>query len=126
MLFVLLGNIRAALITAIVIPLTVLLMSIGMFKAQISGNLMSPGALDFGLIVDGAVIIVENCLQRLAARQQHLGRSLTLSERLSEVLHASREMIQPSVFGQPLLLPCTAYPGAGGVEGKCFIPWRRQ
>ncbi|PTQ87159.1 efflux RND transporter permease subunit [Agitococcus lubricus] len=122
-LFVLLGNIRAALITAIVIPLTVLLMSIGMFKAQISGNLMSLGALDFGLIVDGAVIIVENCLQRLAARQQHLGRSLTLSERLSEVLHASREMIQPSVFGQAIIitvyLPILALEG---VEGKMFHP----
>jgi len=122
-LFVLLGNIRAALITAAVIPLTVLLMSIGMVKAQISGNLMSLGALDFGLIVDGAVIIVENCLQRLANRQQHLGRILSLSERLSEVLHASREMIQPSVFGQAIIitvyLPILALEG---VEGKMFHP----
>ena len=122
-LFVLLGNIRAALITAAVIPLTVLLMSTGMVKAGISGNLMSLGALDFGLIVDGAVIIVENCLSRLALRQQHLGRPLELGERLSEVLHASREMVQPSVFGQAIIitvyLPILALEG---VEGKMFHP----
>jgi cobalt-zinc-cadmium resistance protein CzcA len=122
-LFVLLGNIRAALITAAVIPLTVLLMATGMVKAGISGNLMSLGALDFGLIVDGAVIIVENCLQRLAARQRHLGRRLDISERLEEVLHASREMIRPSVFGQAIIitvyLPILALTG---VEGKMFHP----
>lgn len=122
-LFVLLGNLRAALITAAVIPVTVLLMSSGMLKAGISGNLMSLGALDFGLIVDGAVIIVENCLSRLAQRQQHLGRSLTLDERLAEVLHASREMVQPSVFGQAIImtvyLPLLALEG---VEGKMFQP----
>ena len=118
-----LGNIRAALITAAVIPLTVLLMSTGMVKAGISGNLMSLGALDFGLIVDGAVIIVENCLSRLAARQHHLGRLLSLEERLSEVLHATREMVQPSVFGQAIIitvyLPILALEG---VEGKMFHP----
>lgn len=122
-LFLMLGNIRAALITAAVIPLTVLLMSTGMVKAGISGNLMSLGALDFGLIVDGAVIIVENCLSRLAARQHHLGRLLSLEERLSEVLHATREMVQPSVFGQAIIitvyLPILALEG---VEGKMFHP----
>jgi len=122
-LFLMLGNIRAALITAAVIPLTVLLMSTGMVKAGISGNLMSLGALDFGLIVDGAVIIVENCLSRLAARQHHLGRQLSLEERLSEVLHATREMVQPSVFGQAIIitvyLPILALEG---VEGKMFHP----
>jgi len=122
-LFLMLGNIRAALITAAVIPLTVLLMSTGMLKAGISGNLMSLGALDFGLIVDGAVIIVENCLSRLVARQHHLGRLLSLEERLSEVLHATREMVQPSVFGQAIIitvyLPILALEG---VEGKMFHP----
>ncbi|WP_022955372.1 efflux RND transporter permease subunit [Perlucidibaca piscinae] len=122
-LFLMLGNIRAAVITAAVIPLTVLLMSTGMVKAGISGNLMSLGALDFGLIVDGAVIIVENCLSRLAARQHHLGRHLSLEERLSEVLHATREMVQPSVFGQAIIitvyLPILALEG---VEGKMFHP----
>mgnify|MGYP000104765028 FL=1 len=122
-LFLMLGNIRAALITAAVIPLTVLLMSTGMVKAGISGNLMSLGALDFGLIVDGAVIIVENCLSRLVARQHHLGRLLSLEERLSEVLHATREMVQPSVFGQAIIitvyLPILALEG---VEGKMFHP----
>lgn len=122
-LFFLLGNIRAALITAAVIPLTVLLMSTGMVKAGISGNLMSLGALDFGLIVDGAVIIVENCLSRLAARQHHLGHPLTLHERLTEVMHATKEMIQPSVFGQAIIitvyLPLLALEG---VEGKMFQP----
>ena len=122
-LFLMLGNIRAALITAAVIPVTVLLMSTGMVKAGISGNLMSLGALDFGLIVDGAVIIVENCLRRLAERQHHLGRVLSLDERLSEVLAATREMVQPSVFGQAIIitvyLPILALEG---VEGKMFHP----
>lgn len=122
-LFLMLGNLRAALITAAVIPVTVLLMSMGMVKARISGNLMSLGALDFGLIVDGAVIIVENCLSRLAARQHHLGRVLSLDERLAEVLHATREMIRPSVFGQAIIitvyLPILALEG---VEGKMFHP----
>ncbi|MDW3553674.1 efflux RND transporter permease subunit, partial [Escherichia coli] len=78
-LFLLLGNFRAALITALVIPLSMLMTAIGMNKLGVSGNLMSLGALDFGLIVDGAVIIVENALRRLAERQHHEGRLLTLS-----------------------------------------------
>ena len=84
-LFLLLGNIRAALITALAIPLSMLLTAIGMVQSRISGNLMSLGAIDFGLIVDGAVIIVENCLRRLAEQQHELGRPLTLAERLDEV-----------------------------------------
>lgn len=122
-LFLLLGNIRAALITALVIPITMMLTATGMLKAGISANLMSLGALDFGLIVDGAVIVTENCLRRLAERQHHEGRLLTLQERMSEVLNASRQMIQPAVFGQAIIitvyLPLLTF---SGVEGKMFEP----
>ena len=122
-LFLLLGNLRAALITALAIPLSMLLTAIGMVQAGVSGNLMSLGAVDFGLIVDGAVIIVENCLRRLAERQHALGRILTLHERLHEVWEASKEMIQPSVFGQGIII--TVYLPIltlTGVEGKMFHP----
>jgi cobalt-zinc-cadmium resistance protein CzcA len=122
-LFLLLGNLRAALITALAIPLSMLLTAIGMVRAGVSGNLMSLGALDFGLIVDGAVIIVENCLRRLAERQQALERLLTLPERLHEVWVATKEMIQPSVFGQAIII--TVYLpilSLTGVEGKMFTP----
>ena len=122
-LFLLLGNIRAALITALVIPITMMLTATGMLKAGISANLMSLGALDFGLIVDGAVIVTENCLRRLAERQHYEGRLLTLQERMSEVLNASRQMIQPAVFGQAIIitvyLPLLTF---SGVEGKMFEP----
>ncbi|PZP83883.1 MAG: CusA/CzcA family heavy metal efflux RND transporter [Micavibrio aeruginosavorus] len=122
-LFALLGNFRAALITALVIPLSMLMTSMGMIRAGISGNLMSLGALDFGLIVDGAVIITENCLSRLAHRQHQEGRMLTVKERLHEVMVASREMIQPSVFGQAIIImvyiPLLTFTG---VEGKMFEP----
>jgi heavy metal efflux system protein len=122
-LCLLLGNIRAALITALAIPLSMLLTATGMVQAKISGNLMSLGAIDFGLIVDGAVIIVENCLRRLAEKQHALGRTLMLPERLHEVMVASREMIRPSVFGQAIIitvyLPILALTG---VEGKMFHP----
>lgn len=122
-LFLLLGNIRAALITALVIPITMLMTAIGMVKTGISANLMSLGALDFGLIVDGAVIVTENCLRRLAERQHHEGRLLTLTERLREVMEASRQMIQPAVFGQMIIitvyLPLLTF---SGVEGKMFEP----
>ncbi len=122
-LFLLLGNMRAALITALVIPVTMMLTATGMLKAGISANLMSLGALDFGLIVDGAVIVTENCLRRLAERQHLEGRLLTLQERLSEVLAASRQMIQPAVFGQAIIitvyLPLLTFTG---VEGKMFEP----
>lgn len=122
-LFMLLGNFRAALITALVIPLAMLMTAMGMQKFNISGNLMSLGALDFGLIVDGAVIITENCLRRLAERQHHEGRILTLPERLHEVMVASREMIQPTVFGQGIIImvymPLLSFTG---VAGKMFEP----
>lgn len=122
-LFALLGNVRAALIAALVIPVAMLATAIGMVRTGISGNLMSLGALDFGLIVDGAVIITENGLRRLAERQHHLGRQLSLQERLHEVMIASKEMIQPTVFGQAIIimvyLPLLSF---SGVEGKMFEP----
>jgi cobalt-zinc-cadmium resistance protein CzcA len=122
-LFLLLGNFRAALITALVIPLSMLITAIGMNRLGVSGNLMSLGALDFGLIVDGAVIIVENSLRRLAERQHHEGRLLSLSERLEETREAAREMIQPTVYGQGIILlvyaPLLTFTG---VEGKTFSP----
>jgi cobalt-zinc-cadmium resistance protein CzcA len=122
-LFLLLGNLRAALITALAIPLSMLMTAIGMVRAGVSGNLMSLGALDFGLIVDGAVIIVENCLRHLAERQHAMGRILTTRERLHEVWVATREMIQPSVFGQAIII--TVYLpilSLTGIEGKMFTP----
>lgn len=122
-LFVLLGNIRAAVIAALVIPVSMLMTAIGMQHLGISGNLMSLGALDFGLIVDGAVIITENCLSRLAIQQHKVQRKLTLNERLHEVSHAAREMIQPTVFGQAIIImvyiPLLTF---SGVEGKMFEP----
>ncbi|MGE3279994.1 MAG: efflux RND transporter permease subunit [Alphaproteobacteria bacterium] len=122
-LFLLLGNMRAALITAAVIPITMLLTASGMLEGKISANLMSLGALDFGLIVDGAVIIAENCLRRLGEKQHQLGRILTLDERLSEVTVAAKEMIKPSVYGQAIIilvyLPMLTFTG---VEGKMFEP----
>ncbi|MBL8467747.1 CusA/CzcA family heavy metal efflux RND transporter [Methyloversatilis discipulorum] len=122
-LFALLGNWRAALIAAMVIPLSLLMSSIGMNYFKISGNLMSLGALDFGLIIDGAVIIVENAVRRLAHKQQELQRVLTLGERLEEVMASSKEMLGPSIFGQMVIflvfLPCLAFQG---VEGKMFTP----
>ncbi|MEA2708316.1 MAG: heavy metal efflux system protein [Phycisphaerales bacterium] len=122
-LFLLLGNIRAALLTALAIPLSMLITATGMVQGKISGNLMSLGAIDFGLIVDGAVIIVENCLRRLAHRQHEVGRTLTTVERLNEVVAATKEMIRPSVFGQAIIitvyLPILALTG---IEGKMFKP----
>lgn len=122
-LFLLLGNWRAALIATLVIPLSLLVSAIGMNQLNISGNLMSLGALDFGLIIDGAVIIVENTLRRLAERQQAEGRVLTLRERLGEVIESSQEMVRPTVYGQIVIflvfLPCLTFQG---VEGKMFSP----
>jgi cobalt-zinc-cadmium resistance protein CzcA len=122
-LFLFLGHFRAALITAMVIPLSMLMTATGMVQSQISGNLMSLGALDFGLIVDGAVIITENCLRRLTQKQHSIGRTLELNERLHEILEASKEMIQPTVFGQAIII--TVYIPIltlTGVEGKMFHP----
>ncbi len=122
-LFFMLNNIRAALITASIIPLSMLLTAIGMVKFNISGNLMSLGALDFGLIVDGAIIITENCLRKLAGRQKNLGRILAPSERVEVISRATKEMIQPTVFGQAIIIivyvPILAF---HGVEGKMFHP----
>ncbi|MFO0860702.1 MAG: CusA/CzcA family heavy metal efflux RND transporter [Phycisphaerales bacterium] len=122
-LFLLLGNVRAAVLCAAVIPLSMLLTASGMVRAGVSGNLMSLGAIDFGLIVDGAVITVENCLRRLSHRRQALGRMLTGEEHLAEVVSGSREMLRPSAFGQAIILtvyiPILAF---GGVEGKMFRP----
>jgi cobalt-zinc-cadmium resistance protein CzcA len=122
-LFALLGNFRAALIAAMVIPVTMLLTGFGMLRFGVSANLMSLGALDFGLIVDGAVIIVENALRRMADRQHHGGRLLTVQERLATVASAAREMIRPSVYGQAIIiLVYVPLLTLTGVEGKTFVP----
>jgi cobalt-zinc-cadmium resistance protein CzcA len=122
-LFALLGNFRAALITAMVIPLAILLTATGMLQGKISANLMSLGALDFGLIVDGAVIIAENALRHLAERQAATGRSLTIAERLATVQASAEEMIGPSVYGQAIIiLVYVPLLTLTGVEGKMFEP----
>ncbi|MBN8846041.1 MULTISPECIES: CusA/CzcA family heavy metal efflux RND transporter [unclassified Sphingopyxis] len=122
-LFLLLGNFRAALITAAVIPVAMLMTLTGMLQTRTSANLMSLGALDFGLIVDGAVIIVENCLRRLGEAQHRLGRLLDRDERFGLVASASAEVIKPSIFGIIIItavyLPIFALEG---IEGKTFHP----
>ncbi len=122
-LFALLGNFRAALITAAVIPLAMLFTLTGMARGGVSANLMSLGALDFGLIVDGAVIIIENCLRRFGERQHVLGRDMTAAERFAETASATAEVIRPSLFGLGIItavyLPIFAL---SGVEGKMFHP----
>ncbi|MGH1378941.1 MAG: efflux RND transporter permease subunit [Alphaproteobacteria bacterium] len=122
-LFLLLGNFRAALITALVIPVTMLMTITGMVENRVSGNLMSLGALDFGLIVDGAVIIIENCLRRFGMEQHRLGRLLTKDERFSLAAKASAEVIKPSIFGI-LIITIVYVPifALTGVEGKMFHP----
>jgi cobalt-zinc-cadmium resistance protein CzcA len=122
-LFLLLGNFRAALITAAVIPLAMLMTVTGMVRGGVSGNLMSLGALDFGLIVDGAVIIIENCLRRFGERQLALGRVMTREERFDITASATAEVIRPSLFGVAIIaavyLPVFALTG---IEGKMFHP----
>jgi cobalt-zinc-cadmium resistance protein CzcA len=122
-LLLLLGNWRAALVTAAVIPIAMLMTISGMVQSRVSGNLMSLGALDFGLIVDGAVIIVENCLRHLAGYQRMHGSVPDLAERLRLVREATLEVIRPSVFGVIIILivyiPIFAL---SGVEGKMFHP----
>lgn len=122
-LFLLLGNMRAALITALVIPITMLGTITGMVEAGVSANLMSLGALDFGLIVDGAVIIVENSVRHLALAQLSVGRRLSLEERLPVVYKATSEVIRPSLFGV-LIITLVYIPifALEGVEGKMFHP----
>ena len=122
-LFIFLGNIRAAIITMLVIPLSMLFTFTGMAAAKVSANLMSLGALDFGIIIDGAVVIVENCMRRLAHAQAATGRQLTRSERFSEVFEAAKEARKPLIYGQLIImvvyLPIFALTG---VEGKMFHP----
>ncbi len=122
-LFVMLGNFRAALVTATVIPVTMLFLAIGMYVGKISANLMSLGALDFGLIADGAIIVAENSLRRLSERQHTAGRALTTDERLDTVIDSAVEMRRPTVYGQSIIilvyLPILSF---SGVEGKMFHP----
>jgi cobalt-zinc-cadmium resistance protein CzcA len=122
-LLLMLGNWRAALICAAAIPLSMLMTAIGMVQTRVSGNLMSLGAIDFGLIVDGAVIIVENCLRRLGDEQHKQGRLLTLQERLHIVFEASKEVRKATVFGEAIII-VVYFPilALSGVEGKMFHP----
>lgn len=122
-LLLLLGNVRAALIVATAIPLSMLFAITGMVQTRVSGNLMSLGAVDFGLIVDGSVVIAENIVRLLAERQRHLGRLLTKEERLHTILTASKQVGTPTVFGVAIItivyIPILTLTG---VEGKMFIP----
>ncbi len=122
-LFLIMGNIRAAVATALVIPLAMLFTITGMVENRVSANLMSLGALDFGIIIDGAVIIVENCLRLLAAEQHRRGRLLTRTERFETIVAGAREVIRPSLFGTMIIavvyLPVLTL---AGVEGKMFTP----
>ena len=122
-LFLIFGNIRAAIATALVIPLSMLITVTGMLESRVSANLMSLGAIDFGIIIDGAVIIVENCLRLLAQEQHRRGRLLTREERFDTILVGAREVIKPSLFGTMIIavvyLPVLTLTG---VEGKMFTP----
>ena len=122
-LFLLLGNIRAALITAAVIPISMLMTITAMVENKVSGNLMSLGALDFGLIVDGAVIIIENCIRRFGMAQHDLGRLLTKEERFKLASNATAEVIKPSIFGV-IIITVVYLPifSLTGIEGKMFHP----
>lgn len=122
-LFLILGNFKAAFATALVIPLAMLFTITGMFENKVSANLMSLGAIDFGIIIDGAVIIVENCLRLLAHEQKLRGRLLTRQERFDTIIAGSREVIKPSLFGT-LIIAVVYLPvlTLTGVEGKMFTP----
>jgi len=126
-LFLILGNFKAAIATACVIPLSMLFTITGMVENRVSANLMSLGAIDFGIIIDGAVIIVENCLRLLAAEQHRLGRVLDRQERFDTILAGSREVIRPSLFGTFIIaivyLPILTLTG---VEGKMFVPMANE
>jgi cobalt-zinc-cadmium resistance protein CzcA len=119
-LFLLLGNWRAAVIVALAIPLSLLFAMTGMVQGHVSGNLMSLGAIDFGLIVDGSVVMVENIIRNLTNRQRVLGRRLTLGERMTEVLASAKEVVNPMFFG--VLIITVVYVPAS--KGKCSAPWR--
>ncbi|MEW6050631.1 MAG: CusA/CzcA family heavy metal efflux RND transporter [Candidatus Zixiibacteriota bacterium] len=122
-LFAMLGNLRAALLLSLTIPLSMLFAITGMVQNKISGNLMSLGAIDFGIIVDGSVVLVENIIRRFSERQAHLGRLLTKGERLEEAFESSREVAKPTLFGVVIImivyLPILTL---GGIEGKMFVP----
>ena len=122
-MFALLGNFTAAFVAALVIPLSMLFAVTGMVSYRVSGNLMSLGAIDFGLIVDGAVIVVENAVRRLSLARRERGRDLDLPERLAEVRQSTREVIRPALFGVFIIMlvyiPIFALTG---VEGKMFQP----
>jgi len=122
-LFFALGNVRAAIITALVIPLSFLFAASVMNRLGISANLLSLGALDFGLIVDGAVVVIENTLRRLGLKRTEVDRPLTVAERLSVAAASAREMARPAAFGQAIILlvyaPLLMFEG---VEGKMFGP----
>lgn len=122
-LFLLLGNFRAAIITAMAIPLAMLMASTGMVQTKLSGNLMSLGAIDFGLIVDGSVIIVENCIRRLAHKQKELGRVLTRAERLREIFIGCKEVRTATAYGEAIIIivyiPILFLTG---IAGKMFYP----
>ena len=122
-LFLVLGNFRAAIATALVIPLSMLITVVGMVETRTSANLLSLGAIDFGIIVDGAVIIVENCLRLLAQEQKRRGRVLSTPERFDTILRGAKEVIGPSLFGTLIIgvvyLPILTL---AGVEGKMFTP----
>lgn len=122
-LFLILGNFKAAIATAFVIPLSMLFTVTGMFESKVSANLMSLGAIDFGIIIDGAVIIVENCLRLLAVEQRRAGRILSREERFETILAGSREVIGPSLFGT-LIIAVVYLPilTLTGIEGKMFTP----
>ena len=122
-LFLLLGNARAAIIATVVIPLSFVMAATGMNALGVPANLMSLGALDFGLIIDGAIIIVENTLRRISEQQKRLGRPVRRDERVAQALKASEEMVRPTVYGQIVIflvfVPCLSFQG---VEGKMFSP----
>lgn len=122
-LFALLGNLRAAFIVALAIPLSMLFALTGMVESRVSGNLMSLGAIDFGLVIDGAVVMVENIMRHLAHKQKELGRELTAAERIQEVRYSAKEVANPMFFGVLIItvvyLPILALTG---IEGKMFRP----
>ena len=122
-LFALLGNLRAAFIVALAIPLSMLFALTGMVESRVSGNLMSLGAIDFGLIIDGAVVMVENIIRHLAHKQKELGRELTASERMREVSYSAKEVANPMFFGV-LIITVVYVPilALTGIEGKMFRP----
>src|SRR6266498_2367766 len=122
-LLLLLGKWRAALIVALAIPLSFLFALMGMERLGISGNLMSLGAIDFGLIIDGAVVIVENIVRQLAEKQHHLGRALTTAERSHVVLAASKQVGSPMFFGVVIITAVyVRILALTGIEGKMFHP----